>query len=354
MNELEFPKLGLRLMLSPTAISIGGYSISWYGIMIAIGFLLALWYGMKNAKRVGVLPDKMIDVVICCLPAGIIGARLYYVFFSWDSYRDNLLDILKIWNGGLAIYGGVIGAIVAGFFVCKWRKVKFSAMLDLAAPGFLIGQGIGRWGNFFNIEAYGSNTTLPWGMWSEKIVSDYSTLSSAGEGFNPMNPVHPCFLYESLWCILGFFLIHFLVSKHRKFDGQVFLTYLGWYGLERLFVEGLRIDSLMLGNLRVSQVLAGLLVAFSVVAIIVLLRRQQRSGDPEFLKPYVASEAWQEELVTAEEATRLAKEKKERKKAGLPIEEATQESEESERPLDAAVTEAQETIESETIKEEQE
>ena len=327
---LEFPKLGFELTLNSQAFSIGNFSVAWYGIIIAIGFLLALWYGLSRSKQYGINPDKMIDVVIGGIIGGIIGARLYYVLFSWADYKDDLLSIFKIWNGGLAIYGGIIGAVLVGGLICKWRKVKFSAMLDVAGLGFLIGQGIGRWGNFVNIEAYGSNTDLPWGMWSEKIVNDYyngSLTISDSITFDPYSPVHPCFLYESLWCILGFVLVHFLWTKRRKFDGEIFLGYLAWYGAGRLFIEGLRTDSLMIGStrLRVSQVLAGLLVLASVIMIIVIRSRIRRSGDPEYLLPYVKTEAWQEEMRIMEEEARLYKERKERKKAGLPPEETENE-----------------------------
>jgi len=334
--------------MNPTAFSIGDFSVAWYGIIIAIGFLLALVYGLRNAKRVGVLTDKMIDVVIGGIIGGIVGARLYYVIFSWETYQDNLLGIFQIWNGGLAIYGGIIGAVLVGFVMCKWRKVKFTSMLDLAAPGFLIGQGIGRWGNFVNIEAYGSNTDLPWAMWSEKIPNDYMQLSSTPDSFSPYQPVHPCFLYESLWCIIGFFLIHFLVSKRRKFDGEVFLSYLAWYGLGRVFIEGLRTDSLMLGNLRVSQVLAGLLVAFAVAFIIIVRRKIARSGDEEYLKLYVLTDAWQQEVAQAEENARLAKERKERKKAGLPEKEPEDELEEEEELEDELAEESEDASEEES------
>ncbi len=343
MQVLEFPKLGIELTLNPVAFSIGSISVAWYGIIIAVGFAFALVYGMRNAKRIGILPDKMIDVVIGGIVGGIVGARLYYVIFSWEEYQDNLLDIFRIWNGGLAIYGGIIGAILVGFFICRWRKVKFTAMLDLAAPGFLIGQGIGRWGNFVNIEAYGSNTTLPWGMWSEKIREDYLELSSASLTFDPAEPVHPCFLYESLWCIAGFFLIHFLVSKHRKFDGQVFLSYLAWYGLGRVFIEGLRTDSLMLGNLRVSQVLAGLLVLFSVILILVILNRIKRAGDPEYMQLYANTQDWQAELMQAEETARLEKEKRARRKAGLTATDSPEDAEEIES--NETVAEENESVE---------
>ena len=327
MYELEFPKIGIKFTMNPTAFSIGRVSVAWYGIIIAVGFLLALWYGLKHAKRYGINPDKMIDVVIGGIIGGIIGARLYYVIFSWDSYKDSLADIFKIWNGGLAIYGGLIGAVLAGALMCKIRKVKLFPMLDVAGIGFLIGQAIGRWGNFVNIEAYGSNTSLPWGMWSEKIVDDYYTLSSVGSNFSPHNPVHPCFLYESLWCLLGFLLLHFIVSKRKKFDGEVFLSYLAWYGLGRVFIEGLRTDSLMIARLRVSQLLAGILVVASTAAIVVIRSKIKRSGDPDMLKPYAQTDGWQSELEAIEEEQRRTQEQKARRKAGLPIEEETEASE---------------------------
>ncbi len=350
MNVLEFPALGIKLNLNPTAFSIGDFSVAWYGIIIAVGFLLALGYGLKYAKKVGVNPDKMIDVVIGGIIGGIIGARLYYVLFSWSDYKDDLLKIFRIWEGGLAIYGGIIGAILAGALICKWRKVKLTAMLDLAGPGFLIGQCIGRWGNFVNIEAYGTNTTLPWGMTSQKIVSDYYAgllnIDSAIT-FDPELPVHPCFLYESLWCLIGFLLIFFLIAKRRRFDGEVFLSYVAWYGAGRMVIEGLRTDSLLIPGtrLRVSQILAGALVIAAVVTIIVLRRRISRSGDPDMLKPYVLTEGWQEELAAMEAEAKAYQERKERKKAGLPIED------ESEDGLEVTVDEPSSEAEDESASE---
>lgn len=328
-NVLEFPKLGLKLTLHKNIIEIGDFSIAWYGVLIAVGFLLALLYGLKYAKKFGVNPDKMIDVAIGGIIGGVIGARLYYVLFQLDSFRDDWLGIFRIWEGGLAIYGGLIGAVLAGALVCKWRKVKFLPMLDIAGIGFLIGQCIGRWGNFVNIEAYGCNTTLPWGMWSEKIETDYfmDRLNIVeGVDFSPYDPVHPCFLYESLWCLLGFLVLHFIWSKRRKFDGELFLGYLAWYGAGRVVIEGLRTDSLMIPGtrLRVSQVLAGLLVVASVVLIIVIRSKIRRNGDPAYLQLYVQTEGWAEELEQREAELARYREQKARKKAGLPPLEETE------------------------------
>lgn len=259
--HVSFPGLGIEnIPVSRVAVTIGNFSIYWYGIIIAVGFLLALFYAMKSLKRYGLKQDSFIDCVLAGLVFGIICARLYYVVFSWDNYKDNLLDILAIHNGGLAIYGGIIGGLGAACIMAKIVKLNIPAMLDIGGTGFLIGQGLGRWGNFINQEAFGTPTDLPWGMVSE---------NTGGVA------VHPCFFYESVWCILGFFLLIFLSYKWRKFDGQMFLLYIIWYGLERMVVEGLRTDSLMTPffNLRVSQILSGILVIVGTVLLIINLKK---------------------------------------------------------------------------------
>ena len=256
MYHVEFPGLGWEFTLNPVAFELGGLTVRWYGILIAAGFLLALLYVMKNARRFGLNSDKLIDAVLVGLVTGLIGARLYYViFYPGGKYINNPLLIFDITEGGFAIYGGIIGGILGGILVAKWRRQSIPAVLDIAVIGFLIGQGIGRWGNFMNQEAFGIETNLPWGMMSE------NTLLAAG------SPVHPCFLYESLWCLIGVLALHWF-SKRRRYDGQVFLLYLVWYGLERGIVEGLRTDSLYIPgiSLRVSQVLA-----FATAAIGLLL-----------------------------------------------------------------------------------
>ena len=236
--------------------------IKFYGVIIAIGFTLAVLFGGRMAYKWKMDLDKMLDVLIWGTFAGILGARLYYVAFEWDHYKNNLLDIFKIWEGGLAIYGGIIGALVAAYFVCQKVDLNFYKLVDLAGMSFLIGQGIGRWGNFTNQEAFGTNTTLPWGMTSDKIESyinaNYAILTENGMKVDSTAPVHPTFLYESIWCILGFFVLFYICQKHKKFDGQLILGYGIIYGLERFFVEGLRTDSLYIGqsNLRVSQVIS--------------------------------------------------------------------------------------------------
>ena len=214
-------------------------TIRWYGAIIAFGFLLAVLFGGRMAYKWKMSIDKMLDVLIYSTIFGILGARLYYCIFEWDRYKDNPIEILYIWNGGLAIYGGIIGGIIAAFIVCRVRKMNFWNLMDIASMSLLIGQGIGRWGNFANQEAFGTNTDMPWGMWSEKIAR-YITensykLSANGITMDPERAVHPTFLYESVWCLLGFVVLYIITRKARKFSGQIFLTYGVWYGADQSF-----------------------------------------------------------------------------------------------------------------------
>lgn len=260
--NVSFPGLGINLEIQ-RSFEIFGMNIYWYGVIIAIGLVLAIIYGSYNSKRLGINPDKLLNCVIVGVITGIIGARAYYVLFNLDYYSSHPDKIIAINEGGLAIYGGIIGALIGGLIVAKISKMNIPALLDVASVGFLIGQGIGRWGNFFNQEAYGVATTLPWGMVSE--------------GTNNV-VVHPCFLYESLWCLLGALLLHlFSRSKFRKYNGQMALLYLVWYGAERALVEGLRTDSLLVpntDNLRVSQLLSILICAIGLTLLILLYVRK--------------------------------------------------------------------------------
>ena len=268
-QELSFPGLGLSFNPSRVAFSIGSKPIYWYGIIIALGFLLAVVYAMRRSKQFGLTQDNIIDMLICAVPSAIVCARAYYCIFQWELYKNDPIRVLYIWEGGLAIYGGVIGAVAAVIIFTKVAKIKTSAMLDIGGLGLLIGQSIGRWGNFINREAFGAASTgfLRMGLTDANGSTIY---------------VHPTFLYESLWNALGLLLLHFL-SKRRKYDGQTFVMYLGWYGLGRVFIEGLRTDSLYLmhTNLRVSQLVAGLCVVFAVVFLFV--NAVFREHDPEDL-----------------------------------------------------------------------
>ena len=260
--------------------------IRFYGAIIAFGFLLAVLFGGRMAYKWKMSLDKMVDVLIYGTLAAIVGARLYYVFSKWDYYGNHLSDIPKIWNGGLAIYGGLIAGIIAAYFVCKARKMNFWNLLDIATMSFLIGQGIGRWGNFTNQEAFGVNTDLPWGMWSEK-VADYIIANQqffAANGFevDPSKPVHPTFLYESIWCLLGFFVLYIICRKARLFSGQIALCYGVWYGVERMVVEGLRTDSLYIAGttIRISQALSAALALACAVLLVVLIIKYKKYPKP--------------------------------------------------------------------------
>lgn len=312
-NDLRFPELGIELNIGSDAFTIFGFTIKWYGLIIAVGLLLAMLYGYSQMKRFGIDSDRATDAIVGGIIGGIVGARLYYVAFAWDEFADDWTKIFNIRQGGLAIYGGLIGALLVGCIVAKIRKMRLLPLLDVVGMSFLIGQGVGRWGNFFNHEAFGSNTNLPWGMTSGRIQSYLAAhqaeiLESTGVTVDPFMPVHPCFLYESIWCLLGA-LVLYLLSKHRKFDGEMFLMYLAWYGAGRSVIEGLRTDSLMLGSLRISQVLSILLVITSIILIIVFRGKVRRMG--EDYKLYVNTE--ESAALIAETAARY--EKQEQKKA---------------------------------------
>ena len=269
--EINFPNLGIYLDHVGKSISIFGFSIAYYGIVIVTGMMIAIWIAQREAKRTGQNPEQYLDLAMIGIAAGILGARIYYVIFAWDYYKDDLLSIFNIRQGGLAIYGGIIGAFVFGGLACKWRGVPVLPMFDLAGMGFLIGQGCGRWGNFFNQEAFGCNTTLPWGMFSETTrayLMGSTVTAQSGVTIDPNLPVHPTFLYESIWCFVGFLLL-FRYIKKRKFNGDIALRYMIWYGAGRFWIEALRTDSLMLVpsiGLRASQLVAGIAVVVGVAA----------------------------------------------------------------------------------------
>ena len=260
---------GIRFNINPIAFTLpigDGWSVYWYGIIIALGFLAAVVYGYIMAKKMGINIDRMLDAVLVTTPVAILCARLYYVIFD-----DNKIDSIKEFFGfggagfaGLAIYGAVIGAFACGFVMCKLRKLNVLDMFDLAAVGFILAQGIGRWGNFVNQEAYGIATGSSWwGMTGNRIAAQMGD-----------QLVHPCFLYESIWCIAGFFLLNYLI-RNRKFKGQVILAYCAWYGFMRTFLELLRTDSLMLGSIRVSSLLSFALCITGVAVTVYVLKRQK-------------------------------------------------------------------------------
>ena len=277
-TEISFPSIGLTLDPSK-GFSIGSLEIHWYGVLIAVGLMLALLYGLGQSKKFGLKDDDIIDGVLCIVPFAVLCAILYYCSFDWDRYKDNLISILYIWEGGLAIYGGVIGAAIGivAFALIKKSKVKLTAALDITAIGFLIGQSVGRWGNFINREAFGAATD------AFTRMGLYNSLTGKVEYY------HPTFLYESLWNLCGFLLLHFL-SKRRKYDGQIALGYVAWYGLGRTFIEGLRMDSLYWGPVRVSQVLAAA-SCFAAVVVLVIMMFKQHDPSKLFVNVVAAREA---------------------------------------------------------------
>ncbi|HOC33819.1 MAG TPA: prolipoprotein diacylglyceryl transferase [Ruminococcus flavefaciens] len=295
LTEIQFPKLGWTFHIDPTAFTIGSFNIQWYGIIIVLGLILALVYVLPRMKRFGLDADRAIDAIIGGVIGGIIGARAYYVLLRWDEYKGDIKAIFNTRNGGLAIYGGLIGAILVGFIICKMRKVKVLPMLDVVSIGFLIGQGIGRWGNFVNQECFGSNTSSFLGITGGRIQQTIIDQTAIGGEMNINGnaamvwdkAVHPCFLYESVWCLLGFLVLS-TWSKRRKYDGQIFLMYMAWYGAGRFVIEGLRTDSLMAGSLKFSQMLSALLVVVSVILQLVFFFRRKR--DPERFVLYSSTE----------------------------------------------------------------
>lgn len=270
---IRFPNLGINLPEFGKGISIGGFEIRYYGIIITLGFLVGLLVAMKEAKRTGQNPENYLDYLLWMLIPAIVGARLYYVIFSWDDYKDNLLQVLNTRAGGLAIYGGVIAAILVLFFFCRKRKLSFFQMADTAVMSLLIGQIMGRWGNFFNREAFGGFTNGLFAMQIPVSEAEYTTpelLSHVvSHGGIDYIQVHPTFLYESVWN-LGVLLLIFFYRKHKKFEGELLCLYFAGYGVGRFWIEGLRTDQLTLGStgVAVSQVLAFILVIFGLGVII--------------------------------------------------------------------------------------
>lgn len=274
MHYINF--FGLELTVNPIAFRIpigGGWNVYWYGILITLGIALAVIYGLKRAKSFGIDPDKLMTAILVTLVGAVLSARLYYVIFM-DSMP--ITDFFKIHDGGLAIPGALIGAVIIGFIMCKIEKIDVLSAFDLMSIGFFIGQSIGRWGNFVNQEAYGTFTGSTWfGMSGDKIT----------EAMGSAMPVHPCFFYESIWCALGFLLLHF-ISYRRKFKGELGCVYMIWYGFGRFIIEGLRTDALMLGAVRVTQWLMMIACIAGAVLLIIGLKRAKAKSNPENKKVY--------------------------------------------------------------------
>lgn len=293
---------GINLTLNPIAFTIpvgSGWTVYWYGIIIATGFALAMIYGYVNAKRFNIDVDRMLDVVLVATPLAILGARTYYILFDGEKLTGGIKEFFGLDGSGfsgLAIYGGIIGALIGGVTMSFIRKVKVFDILDLASIAFLIGQGIGRWGNFMNQEAFGCPTGSGFfGMTSENVVRTFKSL-----GYSATDLAHPCFLYESIWCLSGAVLLHIL-SKKRKFSGEIGLYYCIWYGFGRGFNELLRTDSLMIGSVRISSLLSFVVcIAATVLLIVINKRNQVRVAETQYVDMFkdelVAEADFEEEI----------------------------------------------------------
>ncbi|HEY4544655.1 MAG TPA: prolipoprotein diacylglyceryl transferase [Tissierellaceae bacterium] len=241
--------------MNPVAFTIFGVDVYWYGILIALAVLVGTVIGLQAAKRKGIEEETLLDLLLYAIPLSIIGARIYYVIFSWDMYKDNISKVFDFRSGGLAIHGGIIAAIIVGYLFSKKRNVSFWVLADIAAPSMILGQSIGRWGNYINGEAHGGPTDLPWGI----IVDGVK--------------VHPTFLYESIWNFFVFLFLLWLSRNKSKTDGEIFLLYLILYSVARFFIEGLRTDSLMWGSVRVAQLISILII---VVAGLILYKKKNK------------------------------------------------------------------------------
>ena len=266
LSTITFPSLGIEIN-PPRGIPFDDPRVYFYGLIIAAGLMLAVLYSCRRSKEFGIKEDDLLDGVLWVTPFAVICARAYYCIFAWHEFANDPISVLYIWKGGIAIYGGVLGAVLGILVFCRIKKIKVATVLDMVMLGFLIGQSLGRWGNFFNREAFGAETE------SFLRMGLYNAYTGVTKYY------HPTFLYESLWNAVGFVMLHFL-SKKRKYDGQIALGYAAWYGLGRCIIEGLRMDSLYWGPGRVSQLLAGI---SCVAAVAVLLWQSLKPHDPKNL-----------------------------------------------------------------------
>lgn len=284
MSYISFPGLGIEpFHIDEVAFTFFGRPVAWYGILITCGMILAVLYAIHIGKFEGISSDNMIDLAFVIIICGVLGARLYYVIFKWDNYvvinatnsvidiGETLKNIVAVWEGGLAIYGGILAGLLTAYIFARKRKIKFLKLFDILVPCVLIGQVIGRWGNFINMEAYGSETTLPWRM---GILYSYMDTGITTGVWDIEKYVHPTFLYESLWNLTALIIV-LIIYKKKKFDGQFFCFYLIWYGFGRMLIEGLRTDSLMLGNLRISQGVGFISLILGIVLMVYFAKKSK-------------------------------------------------------------------------------
>lgn len=288
-SQISFPGLSIPpFTVNPIALTVGSIEIRWYGIIIVLGIIAGFSYAVYRAKQSGLSLDDMLDYVLVALPLGIVCARLYYVLFYNDGSYKTFHDIVAIWEGGLAIYGGVLGGLLGIFLVSRKKKNSLRVVLDCFAPGVLIGQIFGRWGNFFNAEAYGTLDHIDFPfigrILTPRFEENYPFRMVIENNSVGKIAVHPTFLYESVWNLLGFVLIHRFFLR-KRFDGEVALWYFTWYGFGRFFIEGMRGDSLMFGSFRVSQVLA--LLLFCVGVVLIIIGRRKAKQKDKILDGYI-------------------------------------------------------------------
>lgn len=288
MYDVAFPHLGIYIEKLPNSINLGSFSIAFYGMLIGLGIIVGLLLTWKEAKRTGQKEDDYTDFIIWGIIAGVVGARIYYVAFQWQFYKDNLIEILNLRSGGLAIYGTIIGAVLALVIFCKVKKKNFFQMIDTMIPQLALAQALGRWGNFFNMEAFGcyTDSIIAMQLRLDKVnpnMLDADVLSHALTiNGTQYIQVMPTFLIESTWCLLIFVFL-MIYKKNKKFHGELFCYHAGLYGLERMILEGFRTDSLMLGNtgMRVSQVLAGTIVVLAVIGWFILRKIGKKKAAEE-------------------------------------------------------------------------
>ncbi|WP_419877086.1 prolipoprotein diacylglyceryl transferase [Brevibacillus centrosporus] len=259
-------------MIDPIAIAIGPLKIHWYGIIMGLAFFLGTYLARRNSKRSGIDPDHVLNMVVWIIPAAIICARLYYVIFEWDQYKGNLMDIIAVWKGGLAIHGGLIGGVLAGSWYIRKHNLPFLKLADVMMPSVILGQAIGRWGNFINQEAHGGPATAEFMAKFPAFIRDQMYIG--GQYY------HPTFLYESLWNLVVFVILLLMLYRFKKFDGQILFSYMILYSIGRFFIEGMRTDSLLIADtLRVAQLVSLSLIAIGLILFLVFARKGKQSRE---------------------------------------------------------------------------
>ena len=348
MSHVSFPALGIEFTINRVAFSIGGFDVYWYGILLALSLALGLSLVMSKSKELGLDQDQILDVTLVSAVCAILNGRIFYILFDPDFTVSSIKEFFNLRGGGIAFYGVLLGGLAAAFVVCKIEKIRFRCLLDGVSLAMLFGQGLGRWGNFMNQETVGTNTDLPWGMYSDTIAKyierNAEHLYEAHGIVLTDGPVHPCFLYESIWCFIGLFvMLH--VLKKKRFDGEMFLKYLIWNGIGRGVIENFRTDALFLGNIRMSQFVCVSLAVIGAVILFITNRKIKAHNDPEYLKPYAQTEQFEADMAALKEKREAKKNKKNKNdissESEAPVSEISTEEMESKEPSDSNVPEGE-------------